>query len=189
MAVSIKEKITVALFLFLCFLLQSSVFPLFSVTRIVPDMIILCVCITGWLRGEHAAMHCGFFGGLFLDVFFMDTLGLHALIYVYLGFLAGQFHRFYDEHEYRIPLMMITVGDLCVLLIRFLLFDVLYGNFRFGNYLIDRCLPEIVMTLLAGIILYPIVLRIELRFVQFTRNKSDLDDWNAPDDTGSEGVG
>ena len=86
-------------------------------------------------------------------------------------------------------MLMITCGDLAVLLIRFLLFDVLFGNFHFGNYLIDRCLPEMVMTLLAAIVLYPAALWIELRFVQFTRNKSDLDDWNAPDDTGSEGVG
>ncbi len=192
MRIAIKEKITAALFVFLCFLFQSSVFPHFSVSRIVPDLILACVCIFAWLRGEYSGMFCGFFGGLFIDIFFMDTIGLHALIYVYVGFLCGQFHRFFDEHEYRIPIAMIVISDLCVLLLRFLLFDVLYGNFHFGQYFTARCLPEMVMTFWASIPLYPLALLIETRFVQVSRKKSDMDNWdpgNMSDDSGSEGIG
>ena len=192
MRIAIKEKITAAFFVCLCFLLQSSVFPLFSLQRAVPDMILLSVCIYGWLRGEHSAMFCGFFGGLFIDIFFMDVLGVNALIYVFAGFLCGQLHRFFDEHEHRIPLMMIVVADLAVLLLRFLLFDVLYGNFHLGHYFISRCLPEIVMTFLAGIVLYLVMHWVEMHIVLYERKKKDLidrDHGNMSDNSGSEGIG
>ena len=192
MRIAIKEKITAAFFVCLCFLLQSSVFPLFSLQRAVPDMILLSVCIYGWLRGEHSAMFCGFFGGLFIDMFFMDVLGVNALIYVFAGFLCGQLHRFFDEHEHRIPLMMIVVADLAVLLLRFLLFDVLYGNFHLGQYFISRCLPEIVMTFLAGIVLYLVMHWVEMHIVLYERKKKDLidrDHGNMSDNSGSEGIG
>ncbi|MBR6156098.1 MAG: rod shape-determining protein MreD [Lachnospiraceae bacterium] len=192
MRIAIKEKITAAFFVCLCFLLQSSVFPLFSLQRAVPDMILLSVCIYGWLRGEHSAMFCGFFGGLFIDIFFMDVLGVNALIYVLAGFLCGQLHRFFDEHEHRIPLIMIVVADLAVLLLRFLLFDVLYGNFHLGQYFISRCLPEIVMTFLAGIVLYLVMHWVEMHIVLYERKKKDLidrDHGNMSDNSGSEGIG
>ncbi|MCR5129238.1 MAG: rod shape-determining protein MreD [Lachnospiraceae bacterium] len=191
MRINIREKFTAAVFVFLCFLLQSSVFPLFSLQRAVPDMILLCVCIYGWLRGEHSAMFCGFFGGLFIDIFFMDVLGVYALIYVFAGFLCGQLHRFFDEHEHRIPLFLIAIADLGVLLLRFLLFDVLYGNFRFGQYFVSRCLPEIVMTFLAGIVLYPVMLWVEMHFVHYERKKKDMNDrdhGNLSENSGSEGI-
>ena len=192
MRIAIKEKLTAALFVFFCFLLQSSVFPILPLQRAVPDMILLCVCIYGWLRGEHSAMFCGFFGGLFIDIFFMDVLGVYALLYVFAGFLCGQMHIFFDEHEHRLPLLMIVIADLGVLLLRFLLFDVLYGNFHFGQYFVSRCLPEIVMTFLAGILLYPVLLWAEVHIVRYERKKKGMNDWdpgNISENSGSEGAG
>lgn len=192
MWIAIKEKLSAALCVFLCFLLQYSVFPAFSITKGVPNLILVAVCLHAWLRGEHSAMFCGFFAGLFVDIFFMDTIGLHALIYVYVGFLCGQFHRVFDEHEHRLPLFMILFADLGVLLLRFLLFEVLYGNFHFGSYLLYRMLPELVTTMLSAAVLYPLALWIEMHIVQYTPNKNDSDHFDPgslADDTGSEGFG
>ena len=88
--------------------------------------------------------------------------------------------------------MMIVVADLAVLLLRFLLFDVLYGNFHLGQYFISRCLPEIVMTFLAGIVLYLVMHWVEMHIVLYERKKKDLidrDHGNMSDNSGSEGIG
>ena len=87
---------------------------------------------------------------------------------------------------------MIVIADLGVLLLRFLLFDVLYGNFHFGQYFVSRCLPEIVLTFLSGIVLYPVMLWVEMHFVRYERKNKDMnyrDTGSMSENSGSEGIG
>ncbi|MBR1472159.1 MAG: rod shape-determining protein MreD [Lachnospiraceae bacterium] len=181
MQLFLKEKVSAACMVCFCFLIQTSIFHVFSMQQPVPDLILICVCIYGWLRGEHSAMFCGFFGGLLIDIFFMDIIGFYALLYVYLGFLCGQMHRFFDAHEYRIPMATLVTSHLLFLLVRFVLLDVLNGNFHIGYYLLARCLPEMLYTLLCGIALYPVLLFVEQRFVQASPKRKNKAKWKIGD--------
>ena len=43
--------------------------------------------------------------GLLLDIFTMNTIGMFALLFVYLGYGAGLTHSYYEPLEFRLPLL------------------------------------------------------------------------------------
>ena len=127
-------------------------------------------------------MVTGFFCGLLLDIFGMNVLGFYALIYVYLGYLAGLCHSWYEPMDFRIPLAMIFTGDLSVLLLQFLLFFVLNRDFGFRYFLTGKALPELAATMIISVGVYPLLLWIEERFVNVDpAEKKKKEEWNVAD--------
>lgn len=179
---TIKKILTGILAVFLFFLIQSSVLKNLAYSGAIPNLLLILVCSYGYMRGERAAMWAGFFTGLLLDIFGMNVLGLYALIYVYLGYLAGLCHSWYEPMEFRIPLAIIFIGDLMVLLVQFILFFVLNGDFGFKYYLIGKALPELATTMISSVAIYPLLLWIEERFVNVDpAEKKKREDWSVGD--------
>ncbi len=82
-----------AFLILLCFILQTSVFRWFDFAGIVPNLLILLTASYGFMDGEKTGLLIGFFCGLLCDIFFADYIGLFALIYMYIGFVCGFFHK------------------------------------------------------------------------------------------------
>lgn len=180
--VEVKKHLTGIVAVFLFYLLQSSVFRGFALHGTVPNLLLILVCSYGYLRGERSAMWTGFFCGLLLDIFTMDVLGMYALIFVYVGFLAGQTHSRFETLEFRIPLAAVLIGESLVCLAEYLFFYLLYGELDFPAYLKSHMLPELVATLLLAIPVYPFLLWLEERFVKVDpdeRKKQEA--WNVAD--------
>ena len=179
---TIKRIPTGILAVFLFFLIQSSVLKNLSYSGAVPNLLLILTVSYGYLRGERAAMWTGFIAGLLLDIFGMNVLGLYALMFVYLGYLAGLSHSWYEPMDFRIPLFMILAGDIAVLMIQFIHFFVLNGDFGFKYYLIGKALPELAMTMITSVAVYPLLLWIEERFVNVDpAEKKKKEDWSVGD--------
>ncbi len=160
-----RKIITGVLAVFIFFLLQSSVFRGLALSGAVPNFMLIICCTYAYMRGQRSGIWVGFFGGLLLDIFLMDGLGTYAMLYLYIGFLAGLTHPWYEVREFRIPLLTVFVGDIVLSLVQYLIFYVLRGDFRFGVYFSGRMLPELLATMLASVAVYPLLLWIEERFV------------------------
>ncbi len=179
---TVKRIITGALAILFFFLIQSSVFRGLAYSGAVPNLLLILTCSFGYLRGERSAMWAGFISGMLMDIFGMNVLGMYALMYVYLGYLAGLCHSWYEPAEFRIPLAMIFTGDLAMLLLQFLLFYVLNGDFGFRYYMTGKALPEIAATMLLSIVVYPLLLFVDERFVNVdTAEKKKKEEWNVAD--------
>ena len=179
---TVKRILTGIIAVFLFFLIQSSVFKDLAHSGALPNLLLILTVSYGYLRGEQSAMIAGFFSGILLDIFGMNVLGLYALIYVYLGYLAGTCHTWYEPVDFRIPLAMIFTGDILVLLLEFVLFFVLNGDFGFRYYLTGKALPELAATMIISIPVYPLLLWIEERFVNVDpAEKKKKEDWNVAD--------
>ena len=179
---TVKRILTGIIAVFLFFLIQSSVFKDLAHSGALPNLLLILTVSYGYLRGEQSAMIAGFFSGLLLDIFGMNVLGLYALIYVYLGYLAGTCHTWYEPVDFRIPLAMIFTGDILLLLLEFVLFFVLNGDFGFRYYLTGKALPELAATMIISIPVYPLLLWIEERFVNVDpAEKKKKEDWNVAD--------
>ena len=179
---TVKRILTGIIAVFLFFLIQSSVFKDLAHSGALPNLLLILTVSYGYLRGEQSAMIAGFFSGLLLDIFGMNVLGLYALIYVYLGYLAGTCHTWYEPVDFRIPLAMIFTGDILLLLLEFVLFFVLNGDFGFRYYLTGKALPELAATMIISIPVYPLLLWIEERFVTVDpAEKKKKEDWNVAD--------
>ena len=87
------QKILIAISIPFFFLLQACVFTSLELGNVIPNLMVLIVCVYGFFYGEKTGAICGFFAGLLMDIFFSEMLGLNALIIMLIGWLmlGGQY--------------------------------------------------------------------------------------------------
>lgn len=68
------------------------------------DIVPLVVASTGLLAGAVPGAVFGFLAGLFIDTALVGTLGLSSLVYVAIGYGAGQLHQRADPQATFLPL-------------------------------------------------------------------------------------
>ncbi len=158
-----KRKIVVTLLVFICFLLQSTVFHALAFGNIVPNLMIVLTASFGFMRGEKSGLLIGFFSGFFIDIFFGEVLGFYALLYMYIGYTNGKFNRIFYPEDIKLPMVLITVSDLFYGIICYILLFLMRAKFNIGYYFIHIILPEIVYTTFITIFLYPVILKINQR--------------------------
>ena len=158
------KKIMTVLFILICLILQCSVLSALSLGGIVPNLLLILTSAYGLIRGEKDGLLIGFFCGLLLDILFSDFLGFYALLMMYIGFLNGKLNRAYYPEDYKLPIALIVISDLTYGLICYVLLFLLRGKFYFFYYLGHVILPEVVYTVVAAIVLYPLILFTEQKF-------------------------
>lgn len=148
--------VIVLLQLLLCFLLQSTVMPAFSMAGVVPDLLLILVITVAYTRGRIAGMLTGFAAGLLTDACFGDLVGLCALFYLCIGYAAGFSRKIYDERDYMIPMLMMVAGEFLYSFAYYVARFLLRSRTEFGYYFIHLILPRMVYTVLAAALLYPL---------------------------------
>lgn len=155
--------------LILCFLLQSTVMPAFSMAGVVPDLLLILVITVAYTRGRVPGMLTGLAAGLLTDVCFHNMVGLCALFYLCIGYVAGHTQKLYDERDYFIPMVMMPVGEFVYSFAYYIAYFLLRSRTEFGYYFVHLILPRMVYTLLAAAALYPLLHKIHrllLRWVE-----------------------
>lgn len=155
-----RRTIVTALTVFVCFLLQTSVFKFFKLANIAPNLLIILVSSVAVMRGQKEGMLVGFFSGLLLDIFYGSLLGGFAFIYMMFGFIDGFFHKIYYSDDSFLPVIMIGVNDLVYGFIMYILCGLLNNHLKIFYYIKSIILPEIVYTVAVGLVMYQILLRI-----------------------------
>lgn len=158
-----KRKITVALLTVLCFVIQCSIFRGLAFGGIIPNLMIILTSSFGFMRGEREGLVIGFFCGLLCDIFCGDILGFFALIYMYIGFLNGKFQRIFYPEDIKLPIALIVVSDLTYGMLSYVLMFLLRGKFDFPYYFVKVILSEAVYTIIATILFYPVILKLNVR--------------------------
>lgn len=158
-----RRNIVVGLLIFVCFLLQCTVFHTFAFGGIVPNLLIILTASFGFMRGEKSGLIIGFISGLLLDIFFGDVLGFYALVYMYVGYINGKFNRIFYPEDIKLPIALILGSDLFYGFICYILLFLMRARFHIGYYFMHIILPEIVYTIVVTIFLYPMILWINSR--------------------------
>ncbi len=153
-----KRFIITVISIITLFVLQGTLFREFDFGDTVPNLLLIFTVSIGLMRGDKAGMLVGFFGGLLLDIFSGQTIGLYALILMYIGYLNGGFSMIFFPEDVKLPMIMILVSDFiygfCVYVILFLL----RGRTDFSFYFKKIILPECIYTIVITIMLYPLIL-------------------------------
>ena len=144
-----KRGIVTAVLVFICFILQTSVFELIKLAGIAPNILLIFISSIAVMRGQKPGMIVGFFSGLLMDI-----------LYMMFGFVDGFFHRIYYSDDNILPLVLIGVNDLVYGVIMYILCGLLHNHLRIVYYLKNIILPEIVYTVAVGLVFYQILLRI-----------------------------
>lgn len=166
-----RRFFTVAGLIFVCFLLQATVFTRLDLGGITPNLFIVLTASFGFMRGEKEGLVIGFICGLLMDIFFSDYIGLYALVYMYIGFFNGKFKKIFYPDDIKLPITLIVFSDLIYGLVCYLSF-LLRGKFHFIYYLVHIILPEIVYTIIVTIALYPIILMINKKLDNYEKGKA-----------------
>lgn len=149
--------------LIVCFVFQATVFRRIAFAGIVPNLLIVLTAAYGFMQGERTGLLVGFFGGLLIDIFAGDAIGLHAMIYMYIGYLNGKFSGIFYPEDIKLPMGLILISDLVYGLFTYGLLFLMRGRFGFTFYFMNIILPEIVYTILTTLLLYPVILWLNSR--------------------------
>ncbi len=149
--------IVTILFLFISFLLQSTLFSQFTIGSIRPNLLLIAIAAIGLLRGRRFGMISGFVSGLFCDIFFGNIIGIYALLYMYIGYMNGLFRKNLFPGDFKLPLALIVGSDLLFGHGCYLLFFVLKGDFEYLYYLRKIILPEMIYTTIIAILFFPLI--------------------------------
>lgn len=153
-----RRVIATAFFIFICFLLQCTLFRALAFGGIVPNLLIVLTASFGFMRGEKTGLLIGFFSGLLIDIFFGSVIGFYALLYMYIGYANGKFSAIFYPEDIKLPISLILCSDLFYGLVCYVILFLLRGKFDFRYYLVHIILPEIVYTVVVTLFLYPIIL-------------------------------
>lgn len=169
-----KRVIFTGLITILFFILQTSVFELFKLANIVPNVIVILVSSIAVMRGQKEGMLTGFFAGLLMDLFYGSYLGGLAFLYMLFGFVDGYFNRIYYSDDNFLPLVLIGANDLVYGLIMFLVRGLLRNHLHFFYYLTSIILPEMVYTVAVGLVLYQLLLRLNGIMERYEEGSADF---------------
>lgn len=158
-----KKFLVTFLMIIVCFILQSSVFSYFNFGGVVPNLLVILAVSTGIMHGEKDGLLTGFVCGLLMDIFFGDYIGLYALLYMYLGFMAGYFNKVFYPDNILLPLATIISSDLVYGFSIYILTFLIRTRFHFGFYLMHVIIPEVVYTTIVALFMYPCILAINMK--------------------------
>lgn len=142
------------------FILQTTIFRALDFGDIAPNIMMVIVASTGFMKGDKNGLLVGFFSGLLIDIFFGNYLGFFALIYMYIGFIMGKLHTIFFSQNLAIPIVFITIADFLFGFICYVLMFLFRNKYDIGYYMMTIVVPEMVYTAIVAIFLYPIILHI-----------------------------
>ena len=158
-----RRKVVILVLILMCYIFQSTVFRGLSFGGIIPNLMVVLTASFGFMRGEKEGLLIGFFCGLLCDIFSGDFLVYYALVMMYIGFLNGKFSGIFYPEDIKLPLALITVSDITYGIVCYILLFLLRGKTDFWYYLKHVIFPEAVYTAVVTMLLYPLVLKINVR--------------------------
>lgn len=155
-----KRKLIVGLMIITCFILQCTLFQSLSIADISPNLLIVVTSSFGFMRGKKEGLFIGFFSGILIDVFFSEVLGFYGLLYMYIGYMNGFFHKIFYDEDVKLPMILITASNVAYGIIIYLFLFLLRNRLDFLYYLRRVIIPETVYTVIVTIVLYRLILLI-----------------------------
>lgn len=153
-----KRFIVYFLEVIICFLIQTAMYRYFSLAEIMPNLLLILVVSTAYMRGRMNGLVLGLCSGLLVDLMYGSyVIGLTALLYMMIGYFIGFTHKYYTNDDYTLPIAIIAVGDLIYSFFYYVFEYLLRGRLNIFFYLRRIVLPEIIYTVAVSILLYKLL--------------------------------
>jgi rod shape-determining protein MreD len=144
--------------------IQSAGFRYFSLADIMPNLLLILVVSTAYMRGRTAGLLIGFFSGLLVDLMYgsyvigsYPLIGIHAMIYLLIGYFFGYTNRIYSNDDYTFPVIFAAVSDFIYQFLYYVIDFLLRGRLNFIYYLRRLIFPEIIYTVAVSVFLYKLL--------------------------------
>ena len=152
-----RRKLVVFLLIILSFVLQNTVFKTLALASVSPNLLLVLTASVGLIRGEKEGVLTGFFGGLLLDIFYGSILGFYALVYLFIGYGNGKFHRLFSDEDIKLPMVWIAFSDLAYGLLIYFFQFMFRRKFEFQYYFLHIIVPELIYTIVVMLAFYQVI--------------------------------
>lgn len=166
-----KRFIVNLIIIIICFLFQTTIFPMISVKSIIPNIMVVFVACAGFMQGSRYGLLVGFASGLLMDIYSFDIFGFYTILYMIIGFTNGFIHNYFYLKDFKTPALLITLTNIFTSLSIYVVLFLFRAKFEFLDYLINIIIPEIAFTLLISVIFYPLLWLVEANI--FEKKKSE----------------
>jgi len=153
----VKRLIVYFLEIIICYIIQSSMFHYMALANVMPNLLLILVVSTAYMRGRMTGLLIGLFSGLLVDLTFGSIIGLYGFIYMIIGYFMGFANKIYSDDDYTLPILFVAISDLVYGFLYYVFEFLLRGKLNFPYYLVRIILPEIVYTVVASILLYKLL--------------------------------
>ncbi len=150
----IKRYLSIFFMIVFCFLMQTTVLSHFKLTNIIPNFLVIMTSASGFMFGRRYGMFAGVICGGLMDLIYGDVIGVCIFIFVLIGFLNGLANKYYFKDDLSIPLSAMGLSDLAFGMLYYICNFLLCGRLDFLAYVKDIMIPEMIYTILFGVILY-----------------------------------
>ena len=146
--------------LMLCFFLQLVILPGIPGVRTVPNLLLVETVSLGFLYGKASGLAAGTAAGLLFDVLGSGIPGFYTLIFAVLGYLNGMLSEKIESEMILILFVLFAINEAV-----FHTYVFLIGKqFAFGSYLKNIVMPEMLLSLIAFLVLYGILIFLSKRW-------------------------
>ncbi len=153
----IKKVIISILIILVAFLLQTTFFQALELANVVPNLVLVVTVSYGYLRGRTHGMWIGLVCGLMLDMMYGSVIGLYGFIMMTIGFFIGYIKKLFFTESIILPIALISVGDFVYNMYYYITEFLLRGRLHFFFYLTRVMLPEILYTVIIGLLFYYLI--------------------------------
>lgn len=133
-----------------------------------PNLILMFVCVVGFMRGQTSGVIVGFFGGMLIDIMSGGLIGFTPLLYMLAGYFNGMFYQEYSKEQMLLPISLVAMCDFSYGLIYYVITFLLRNRLSLGYYVSTVIIPELIYTVALTIFAYI--------FVYFVNRQLDLID-------------
>lgn len=167
-----KRAIVYFIEIIICFVLQSSLYQFFNLADVMPNLLLILVVSTAYMRGRTSGLMVGFFSGLLVDIMFGSLFGLYALFLMLIGYLAGYTNKIYSKDDYALPLILIAIASFVYQFLYYIFEFLLRGKLDLLFYMGRIMIPSAIYTVAAATIVYKLLHMIDNRL---DRNENEED--------------
>ena len=158
-----KRRIVTVLIILIGFLFQCTVFKTLSIGSISPNLMVIITSSFGFMKGKKEGLWVGFFCGLLEDIFYGRLLGMHAVIYMYIGYANGYFNHIFYGEDIKLPIFLISASELAYGLGHYVIMFMMRSRFAFFYYLTRIILPELLYTFVVTLLFYRLIYGVNRR--------------------------
>lgn len=152
-----KRLIIYFIEIIICFLIQSAMFHYIALANVMPNVLLILVVSTAYMRGRMTGLFIGFSSGILVDLMFGNVIGLYALFYMLIGYFIGFSNKIYSNDDYTIPIILVGISDLIYGFFYYVFDFLLRGRLNLPYYFRRLIFPEIIYTIAFSILLYKLL--------------------------------
>lgn len=160
------KKLIIFIVLFVNIILQVTLFNFIGICGVVPNITLILIVVFSLTTNEYFGGLIGLFFGFFYDVLIMNTIGIYALIYFFVGFFLGMLS---DDVNRESKLMFLIATVIATVFYHFMMYLVLFF-LKFDASGLKLIFSKVILQIIFNTVLcYPICYLLKYIF-----NKADI---------------